>query len=470
MNSYTEFLQKKAQLSGDFGFEPLWLPDCLMGFQRVIVEWWLRKGRGACFADCGLGKSLMELVCAENVVRKTNRPALILTPLAVASQFVREGEKFGVECHKVRGGKWKPGINVTNYQQLHHYNPDDFAFVSGDESGCIKDFESKTRDEVTEFFRRIPYRLLATATPSPNDFVELGTSSEALGSLGWRDMITQFFKQETKKDYLGWGRTKYRLKGWADEPFWKWVCSWARACRKPSDLGFEDGAFILPELIERDHMVKARTLPEGFLFDVPASNMQEERAERRRTINERCEKAAELVNDTGKPAVVWCHLNDEGDLLEKLIPDAKQIAGSDADEAKEERYDAFATGQVRVLVIKPKIGAWGLNWQHCAHAVTFVSHSYEQRYQAIRRCWRFGQKQPVVIDTISTEGEQRVAKNLQRKAEAADRMFTALVAHMNDAMAIRKPETTNGKIEVPAWLEQTASRNGTHSTKGIAVK
>ena len=249
--------------------------------------------------------------------------------------------------------------------------------------------------------------------------------------------------------------SKWRFKGHAEEAFWKWVCSWARACRKPSDLGFDDGGFDLPPLHVNEHVVTARTLPEGQLFALPAQDMREERAERRRTIQERCEEAASLVTDTGRPAVVWCHLNDEGDLLEKMIPDAKQIAGRHSDEEKEETFESFGKGDLRVVVIKPKIGAWGLNWQHCSQVVTFASHSYEQYYQAVRRCWRFGQKSPVTVDIVRTEGEARVKANLQRKSDAADRMFTELVSHMNDALRIEASRVFTQKVEVPSWLSQT---------------
>jgi superfamily II DNA or RNA helicase len=245
---------------------------------------------------------------------------------------------------------------------------------------------------------------------------------------------------------------KWRFKGHAESAFWKWVCSWARACRKPSDLGFEDDGFILPALTEREHVVETRTAAPGMLFALPASNMWEEREERRRTLSERCEMAAQLVADTKQPAVVWCHLNAEGERLASLIKDGREVSGASSDDEKEEAYEAFASGQLRVLVIKPKIGAWGLNWQHCAHVVTFASHSYEQYYQAVRRCWRFGQKRQVVVDLVATEGERGVKDNLRRKSEAADRMFTELVAHMNDAMRLDRGARYEKQVGVPAWL------------------
>lgn len=463
MTTYREFLDGKLQLGGDHGFEPTYTPDFLFDFQRDMVEFSLRKGRAAIFADCGLGKTPMQLVWAENVVRKTNRSVLILTPLAVGRQTVREAHKFGIEARR-SSGDLEPGahIVVTNYEKLHHFSPNDFAGVVCDESSAIKNFNGKRRAAVTEFMRTIPYRLLATATAAPNDYVELGTSSEALGEMGHMDMLGRFFKndQNTCKPtlYLHRGTNfarvreaaRWRFKGHAETAFWRWVCSWARAIRKPSDLGCEDNGFILPPLIEREHVVEARTLPEGMLFPMPANGIREEREERRRTLHERCEKVAELV-DHGDPAVVWCHLNSEGDLLARLIKDGRQVKGGDSDEAKEEAYEDFAAGRLRVLVIKPKIGAWGLNWQHCAHVVTFASHSYEQHYQAVRRCWRFGQQREVTVDLVATEGEKGIRDNLRRKQEAADRMFEELVKHMHDALHMARAANYPVNVEVPSW-------------------
>lgn len=458
--SYLEFLARKAQEGTRFGFDPLWLPKSLMPFQRTLTEWAILKGKGACFEDCGLGKTLQQLVWANNVLLKTDRPVLVLTPLAVAGQTVREGQKFGIECHRSE----KPeGIVVANYERLHHFNPADFAGVVCDESSAIKSMEGARRAAVTEFLRTIPYRSLWTATAAPNDYIELGTSSEALGEMGQLDMLGRFFKNDqntikpmfyrTKGDNFQKGRerAKWRLKGHAEEPFWRWVCSWARACRKPSDLGFADDGFVLPELVEREHVVEARTLATGQLFPMPAIGLREEREERRRTLKERCEKVAALV-DHKEPAIVWCHLNDEGDELERAIPGSKQIAGGHSDEQKEETWSAFIDGSLRVVICKPKIGAFGLNLQHCAHVVTFASHSYEQYYQSVRRCWRFGQKRRVTVDLVATEGEKGIKDNLRRKAAAADRMFAALVEHMNDALRLDRGVNYEQPTEVPAWL------------------
>jgi hypothetical protein len=435
------------------------MPDWLFDFQKYIVDWSVRKGKSANFDDTGLGKTAMQLVWGQNVVEETNKPVLLLTPLAVGIQTLREAARFGIVAEKPRDGRISgKHIIITNYERLHCFNSDDFGGVICDESSAIKSFAGQRRKDVTEFMRKIPYRSLWTATAAPNDYVELGTASEALGELGQVDMLNRFFRNEQNTSDLnkkwrtnGGSGANWRFKGHAEESFWRWVCSWARACRKPSDLGFDDTKFILPALIENEHIVETRTAAPDMLFAVPAQNFFEERQERRRTIQERCEVAANIVDD-GRQAVVWCHLNDEGDLLEKMIPDSTQVSGSDSEETKEAAYIGFADGSIRVLVIKPKIGAWGMNWQHCAHVVTFASHSYEQYYQAVRRCWRFGQKLPVTVDLIASEGEIGVKENMRRKSLAADRMFSNLVAMMNNAVKVDKDNRFTEAEEIPSWL------------------
>lgn len=454
MSDYAEFLSAKSQGGADSGFAPIWMPEFLFDFQVAKTEWAIRKGRAANIADCGLGKTPMGLVWASNVARKTGKPVLYLTPIAVGPQTIREAEKFGVEARLSRDGSSQGHIVVTNYEKLHLFDSNHFSGVVCDESSILKSFAGARRGEITTFMRKVPYRLLQTATAAPNDYLELGTSSEALGYLGHMDMLNRFFKNDLNNSAQGRMRgevIKWRLKGHAEEPFWRWVCSWAHAIRKPSDMGFDDAAFLLPPLHEIEHLVEANTLADGMLFAMPAQGLKEQREERRRTVVERCEKVAELVK-TDQPALVWCHLNEEGDMLEKMIPDAVQVSGSDSEEAKEERLTAFAQGKARVLVTKPKIGAWGLNFQHCAHTVLFPSHSFEQYYQSIRRCWRFGQKRPVVVDIVTTEGERGVMLNLQRKAERADEMFSRLVEQMNSALAIERVSQSTKNLELPSWL------------------
>lgn len=647
---YEAFLARKTQLDGDHGFEPVWMPEFLFDFQRALVEWSLRKGRAAIFADCGMGKTPMQLVWSENVHRKMNRSVLIVTPLAVSAQTIEEAAKFGLEVRRSDDGTIRPGLNVTNYERLHHFDPSDVAGVAFDESSAIKSFDGVRRQVVTEFARKLPCRLLSTATAAPNDYVELGTSSEALGYLGHMDMLNRFFKndQNTSDTSRKWrtqggGRDKWRFKGHAESNFWRWVCSWARALRKPSDLGFDDARFLLPKLKEREHLVKARTTAPGMLFELPAAGLFEERQEARRTIEERCQRVAELVeyDDTH---LVWCNLNAEGDLLERLIPQSIQVDGSDSIEYREAAVEWFrgklcvcsdpmfrgklaswerarrstgratigstesdaspnrppttdglgrretpiadagtgrtrtgsaptqerivpsatplatastqpiapgekparprrgstgasmrtgdgargdssttgspdpssldserrAAGDVRsaegdgnstsitvtdagmsadysaigatsgsgtsrttrnsssgrrcicghesgrrVLISKARIFGWGLNLQFCAHITYFPSHSFEAYYQAVRRCWRFGQKRTVVVDIVTTEGGHDIMGNLFRKAGQAERMFSALVAQMNNALAIPKSGDFSGEVKTPPWLSPT---------------
>jgi superfamily II DNA or RNA helicase len=470
---YDEFLTRKSQIGTQSGFEPLWLPDFLKPFQRSLVEWSVRKGRAAILADCGLGKGPMQLVWAENAVRHTNKPALIVTPLAVSYQMVREAEKFGIEAARSDDGKSAKNITVTNYERLNKFDPSDYSAVALDEASIVKHWSGATQKAVTRFLSKIPFRLACTATPAPNDYIEMGTLSEALGELTHSDMLATFFRQisddekrkrATADDIIHSKRLSWRviqsmgqwaLKSHAFEPFWRWVSSWSRACRKPSDLGpFDDTEFVLPPLNRRDHIVMPRTPPEGYLFTIPAFGLNQERAERRRTLEERSELVANLTEQSDS-AVVWCQLNPEGDRLEKEIKGAVQVKGSQSSEEKEELILAFLNGQARVLVTKSKIAGLGLNLQHCAHVVTFVTHSFESFYQCVRRCWRFGQQRPVTLDVIATEGEVNVKKNMERKEALSSQMFDSVIRFMNDANAV-KASTATLPMECPKWLSKVS--------------
>lgn len=457
MRDYEDFLLSKTQSASVSGFKPLWMPDFLFDFQKSLTEWGIYKGRGAEFADCGLGKTPMQLVWAQNVIQHTNKPVLIGTPLAVAPQTVREGEKFGIEVIRSPDGKHKAGpcIVVTNYDRLHYFDRHKYAGFVGDESSILKSFDGALRNQITEFMREMPYRLLCTATASPNDHHELGTHSEALGELGYMDMLNRFFKNDANNSAVGrkYGEVvKWRFKGHAEIPFWRWVVSWARAVRKPSDLGFEDEKFVLPALEERVHIIETKTKREGFLFSMPAVDIREQRDERRATIAERCEKVLDLVSEQKGQSLIWCHLNEEGDMLKAIIPDSVEVKGNMSDAAKEEAFLLFAQGKIKRLITKPKIGAWGLNFQNCAHETFFPSHSYEQYYQGVRRCWRFGQKKKVVVDIITTEGERPVLDNMKRKAAQADQMFSKLVELMNDSLSIERGRVHIEPQQIPGWL------------------
>ena len=454
---YAEFLEKKTDYGSEYGFEPVFMPSFLFDFQESLVDWAVRLGRAGIFADCGMGKTPMQLVWAENVLRKTNKPVLILTPLAVTAQTLEEATKFDIGAVRAHAGQNPKTIQVTNYEQLHRYNASDYAGVVCDESSILKNFDGTRKAAITEFMRLVPYRLLCTATAAPNNWFELGTSSEALGYLGHMDMITRFFTNTQNKRWVqhAWGRAQrqnYELKPHAIDPFWRWVSSWARAARRPSDLGFDDDGFILPPLNEVHTEVVASRPPSGMLFDLPATNFREEREATRRTIQERCEAAADKVRKNGI-SMVWCHLNDESSVLHKLLPESVEIKGADSDEKKEEAARWFAHGQEerRVLISKPRIFGFGMNFQHCAHMTYFPTHSYEQYYQATRRLWRFGQERPVTVDLIYTNGSKRMMQNLARKAKAADQMFDDLTQHMNQAVTV-KTAYNQLDVEVPAWM------------------
>jgi hypothetical protein len=450
---YRRFIETKTQYSGGDGFAPVFLPERMFDFQLYLLEWALTVGRDAVLADCGMGKTFVQLAWAENIARKTGNRVIVLTPLAVSAQTVAEGEKFGIEAVRSKSGK-PARIVVTNYESLHLFDRDDFIGAVCDESSILKSYDGVRRGEITEFMRKMPYRLLCSATAAPNDYIELGTSSEALGYLGHMDMLNRFFKNDLNNSAQGrfHGQViKWRFKGHAEEAFWKYVVSWARAVRKPSDIGFEDREFTLLPLTENEHVVGTKTMRDGMLFPLAAIGLREQREERRITIEERCDKVAELVK-SHDCSLIWCHLNDEGDTLARVVPDSVQVSGTDSDDAKEEKFLAFTQGKVRRLITKEKIGAWGLNFQHCAHETTFPSHSFEGYYQAVRRCWRFGQKRPVTIDIVTTEGERGVMENLKRKATQADEMFTKLVALMNQQLGIAHKTEFTKEVEVPAWL------------------
>jgi hypothetical protein len=448
---YQAFLERKAQHAPRSGFEPVWMPDFLFGFQQHLVDWALRQGRSAMFADCGMGKTPMQLVWAQNVVERENKPVLILAPLSVSQQTVEEADKFEIEARRSLDGRISGArVVTTNYERLHHFDPDAFAGVVCDESSIIKNFDGVRKGAITEFMRRMKYRLLCTATAAPNDYIELGTSSEALGHLGYMDMLGRFFRNDKDSLHPAFIGSEWRLKGHAERDFWRWMASWARACRRPSDLGFADGDFVLPRLVETEHAV-ASPIPQGELFHAPSRTLLEQREDTRATVRRRCEKAAERQagHDVG---IAWCNLNEEGDLLERLIPGAVQVAGGDPDQRKEEVFTAFRRGQIRRLVTKPKIAGFGMNWQHCAYMTEFPTHSFEQYYQLVRRCWRFGQQRTVEVDSITTTAQSSVLANRNRKAEACAAMFERLVAEMNDAIRIERNRAFAQQETVPAWL------------------
>lgn len=455
--NYDEFIRAKTHSTGDFGFSPLWMPDSAFDFQERIIERAVRKGRIGMFADTGLGKTLIQVVIAENIIRKTNKRVLILTPLAVAFQFIDEATRIGVhDIAHSKDGALAAKIVVCNYERLHLLNPDDFVCVMLDESSILKNFAGKTRDQIVAFIKRVPYRFLSTATPSPNDFIELGNSSEALGYMGYMDMLTKFFKSnqnsvDSNNRNIG---EKFYLKPHAERDFFAWVNQWSVMVKKPSDLGFSDERYELPDLHVNRHMVNnSKTWcieGQGALFAMPAKTMTEVREEQKLTVTERCEQAAQLAD--GKTSVYWCNLNEESALLASLDSGAVEIIGGMSIDRKEEILVAFARGQIDRLITKARMTSMGLNWQHCNHTVFFPTWSYEQYYQAIRRFWRFGQKQEVTCDMVISEGQERVLTALEQKTQKAIELYGNLVAAANQDFSFSKKEF-NQTARLPEFMQ-----------------
>jgi len=433
---YHQFLASKRHSTTDQGVELSWLPESIFDFQSHIIEKATRKGRIGIFADTGLGKTRIKISIAHNIVLATNRPVLILTPLAVAFQFIDEAEKIGIDdIEHSKDGRHSKKIVVCNYERLHLLNADDFVCVMLDESSILKNFNGKTRDQIIAFIKRVQYRYLGTATPSPNDFIELGNSSEALGYMGYMDMLTRFFKSnqnsvDSNNRNIG---EKFYLKPHAEKDFFAWVNQWSIMVKKPSDIGFSDDGYNLPALHTRKHTVNNNELlcidGQQSLFAMPAKSMTEVRHEQASTVIERCDKAVELAQ--GKTSVYWCNLNEESTRLAELDLDAVEIVGGMNIDKKEEILLAFARGEITRLITKAKMTSMGLNWQHCNHTVFFPTWSYEQYYQAIRRFWRFGQRREVTCDIVISEGQTRVIDALQQKTQKAIELHENLVTCAN---------------------------------------
>jgi superfamily II DNA or RNA helicase len=433
----------------------------MFDYQKHVAEYAIKKGRCAVFLDTGLGKTIIELVIAKNYIQQTNKPVLIITPLAVAFQFIKEAEKFGIDdISYSKDGKYKTKIVVCNYERLEHFNSTDFDCVLLDESSILKNFDGAIKQQVTNFLRKVKYRFLFTATPSPNDFIELGTSSEALGYLGYTDMLTKFFKNNNnntvKIGRIAQARegVDWYLKAHAEKDFWRWIASWSISMRKPSDLGYNDERHILPELHEVETIIRNENPlainGQHSLFSLPAQNFFEIKAEVRSTITQRCEMAFEKASKHDV-SVYWVNLNDEADLISKLDKDTKEVKGKMNVDEKEEILLAFSNGEIKKLITKTSITAFGLNWQHCNHTTYFPTYSYEQYYQAIRRFWRFGQKRNVYVDLILSDGQTRIMESLMVKKDKAITMFENLTKQTNSTFTIDK-KSFNKEIKLPNFI------------------
>lgn len=455
--TYDEYIGGKFAAIPAAGFDDFSaIPDGLFPHQVELVKWAIKRGRAAIFADTGLGKSRMQLAWANAVVKKTGGSVLILAPLAVADQTVSEGVSIGVQVtHAREQSDIRDGVNITNYDRLHKFEVSEFHGVVLDESSIIKHHTSKTLKALLDAFRYTPYKLCATATPAPNDWTELGTHAEFLGVCTRQEMLAEYFTHD------GGETSVWRLKGHARDVFWRWVCTWGALVRRPSDIGFDDTAYALEPVHLHEHSIDVDGPTNGQLFASEARTLSERRDARRRSINERAQECADLVNADDEPWVIWCDLNAEADALCALIPDAVEIRGSDDADVKERRLAEFARGDIRVLVTKPKIAGFGLNWQHCARmAFVGVTDSFESYYQAIRRCWRFGQKRAVHVHVFASTAEGAVVANLRRKEAEAIAMAESLSAETHAAVMgeiiglVRQENAYNAKerIALPAFI------------------
>ena len=445
---YDNFISKKSITSVDTGLDVVpEIRECLKPFQRDIVRWALRRGRAAIFADCGLGKTLMQLEWAYHVPGNV----LIVAPLAVSTQTLREAAKFGIDGVSVSQlGDVSSKITITNYERIENFNPDDFNGVVLDESSILKSYTGKFRNKIIDEWSSVPFRLACTATPAPNDFMELGNHAEFMGAMSRTEMLSMFFVHD------GGETQKWRIKGHATSEFWRWICSWAVMIRKPSDIGHDDDGYILPEMDIHQHVVKSSRPQDGMLFSVEAKTMIERRQARRASIEERVALCADLVNSTDGAWVVWCDMNAESVALSKAITGAVEVTGSDHHDVKESAMMGFSAGEHRVIVTKPQIAGFGMNWQHCSNiAFVGLSDSYEQFYQAIRRCWRFGQDRKVQCHVITSEAEGAVVANIKRKELDAAEMAKEMVSNMSDISSKEIKGISSQKAEY-----KTGSRSG----------
>lgn len=451
---YRAFIARRAVDGQKLGFDPKPINAMAKSHQTAALEFALNKGKSAAFLDTGLGKSFIELEFARQCAEETGKPSLILTPLAVAGQMVREGHKFGIEARQIREQhEVGDGVMVANYERLQKLDPSCFGAVVLDESSILKSYAGQTRYRIQDAFRDTPLKLAATATPSPNDHTELGNHAEFLGIMRQQEMLSKWFINDTSTASQDW-----RLKGHAQEDFWQWVASWSRCATLPSDLGGDDAGYILPEIDRRIHEVAADRTEDtaGLLFRIPEMSATSFHQEKRMTLMQRCERAAELATHD-KPVTVWCETNDESAMLAKMIPDAREVHGSlDADK-KEELLLGFADGDFRVIVTKPKLAGFGVNWQHCAHAVfASISFSYEQHYQAVRRSHRFGQTERVRNDIVISDTERSIWDVINTKGAKHDEMKRRMSAAMRKAQSTAQTRVKYERpldLAFPAWLK-----------------
>ena len=456
---YNKYIETKKILNTDSGIiiKPNELNKKLFDFQKDIVIWALKKGKAALFTMTGTGKTFMQLEWARKINEHTDKKILIVAPLAVNRQTQREANKLDIEITLCKESEdIKNGINITNYERLDKFNLNDFIGIVLDESSILKSFTGKIRNKIIQETINIPYRLACTATPAPNDFMELGNHAEFLGVMKYNEMLAMFFINDA--NHTG----TWRLKGHAEKKYWEWLSSWAVVLTKPSDLGYEDGDFRLKPLHVYESIVKHDKPMEGFLFPMNAQTLQERQQARRESTIGRAKRCAEIVNRNGGAFIIWCNLNYESDVLAKMIPDAIEIRGAHKDEYKEKSMLDFSDGKIRVLVTKPTIAGFGMNWQHCNNVIFVgLSDSFEQYFQAVRRCWRFGQKNPVDVHIITSELEGAVVENIKRKERDSLKMINEMVKHTKKIVSqnikqIRKDKKEYNpsiNIIIPEWIK-----------------
>jgi len=455
---YRHFVKSKAKADKSSGFDPGPLNEHLFEWQADVVRWALRRGRAGLFPDTGLGKTLQQLVIGEEIVKKTGGKFLILTPLAVSAQTVREADKFSISVPVAVASSAADvvdGITVTNYDKLHKFDIEEFIGVALDEASILKTFGGKTRQALIDSFQHTPYRYALTATPSPNDVMEIGSYAEFLGVMTRSEMLSTWFIHD------GGDTSKWRVKRHAEFKFFEWMASWCVMLNKPSDLGYSDDGYILPDLNVHEHIVST-DIPDGFLFQNDAITLNEQRAVRRSSISDRVSIVSDLANQNGEPWVIWCNLNDESRASSEAIPDGVEVFGSMDNEDKEAALHAFGNGDKRVIITKPSIAGHGLNWQHCSDvAFLGMSHSFEQYYQAVRRCWRFGQRSEVNVHLIMSDRDGSILANIKRKEAEHNRLVRGIVEAMSEITSAeigrqerhREDYEPRQTMRIPTWLK-----------------
>ena len=453
MIDYSEFIASKSSANVPTGFDPGPLSEGLFDFQAAMVTWACRRGRSALFEDTGLGKTIQQVEWARQVAMHTGGRVLILAPLCVAQQTVAEAARFGIEIVYARKeSDTDCAIVITNYEMVEHFDTESYAGVVLDESSILKSHDSKTRAKIIALFARTPYKLSCTATPSPNDHMELGNQAEFLGLMTATEMLAMFFVHD------GGDTSKWRLKGHGKQRFWEWMATWSVCVRNPADLGFDGSAYVLPGLALHEHIIKSPEALPGQLFSGLAQTLTERRDAKRQSMADRIKLTADLVNGHNRSAIVWCHLNDESKALAAAIPDAVEVTGSMTADEKERAIMAFTHGEKRVIVSKASICGWGMNWQHC-HDMVFagLDDSFESYYQAVRRCFRFGQKHVVDVHLVSAESEGAVKTNLERKQSQANDMADSMVIHMRE---LTKQTIKGATVEKADYKREVATGQG----------